>query len=121
MAAPAAAPAMFGWRALLTAAVLGVCWLAFRQHPLPTADTGWDKLNHFSAFAVLAFCAERGFRLRGWRLPGVPLALLAFGVLIELVQSQIPGRSAEVADVLADAAGIAAGLLLAAAWRKFRS
>jgi VanZ family protein len=36
--------------------------------------------------------------------------LLAYGVLIELLQSRIPGRSAEAADVLADAIGIALGL-----------
>ena len=120
MTAPAAAPASTGWRVLLAAAVLGVCWLAFSPKPPPVANTGWDKLNHFFAFTVLAFCAERAFRPRDWRHPGVPLALLAFGAAIELVQSQVPGRSAEVADVFADAVGIVAGLLLAAAWRRLR-
>ncbi len=120
MAAPAAAPATVGWRALFFAAVLGVCWLAFSPNPPAAADLGWDKLNHVSAFAVLTFCAGRGFPRRGRFSAGVPLALLALGVFIELVQSQIPNRSAEAADVLADAVGIAAGLLLAAAWRRFQ-
>jgi VanZ family protein len=113
-----ATPATRGWRALFAAAALGVCWLAFSPHPPPAADTGWDKLNHLSAFVVLSVFGERSFALRsGWRA-AVPLALLAFGVFIELVQSQIPGRSADAADVLADALGIAAGLLIAAAWRR---
>jgi VanZ family protein len=43
----------------------------------------------------------------------VALGLLAFGVFIELVQSQIPGRDAEAMDVVADSIGILGGLLLA--------
>ncbi|MFN8892561.1 MAG: VanZ family protein [Betaproteobacteria bacterium] len=42
--------------------------------------------------------------------------MLAYGVFIELVQSRIPGRAASGWDVLADAAGIALGLLAARAF-----
>jgi len=114
----AGVPASTGWRALLAALVLAICWLAFSPHPPTAVDTSWDKLNHLSAFTALALCAERAFGGPAWRRSA--LALLGFGVVIELVQSQIPGRSAEAADVLADAVGIAAGLLLAAAWRYSR-
>jgi len=113
------APATTGWRALLALLALAVCWLAFTPNPPPQIDTGWDKLNHVLAFASMAFCASRGFHHAPRRHLGVPLGLLAFGVFIELVQSQIPGRSAEARDVLADAVGIAAGLLLATTWRRF--
>lgn len=114
----AGVPATTGWRALFAAAVLAICWLAFSAHPPSGLDTGWDKLNHLAAFAALALCAERGFGRQAWRR--CTLALLGFGIFIELVQSQVPGRSAEAADVLADAVGIALGYLLAAAWRRLQ-
>jgi VanZ family protein len=98
------APARTGWRALLAALMLATCWLAFSPAPPENIDTGWDKLNHALAFAALAFCASRGFAPQ--RLLAVPASLLAFGGFIEIVQSQIPGRSAEWADLLADAVGI---------------
>ena len=109
-----APPAVRGWRALLWALVLTICWLAFDPKPPPAADTGHDKLSHAIAFLVLAVCAVRAH-------PAQPLhrlfgALLAFGALIEVVQSRIPGRSAEWADLLADAIGIALGALLALWW-----
>ena len=98
------------------------CWpgAGWRSAPvlLRQADTGWDKLNHALAFAALAFCAERAFGVAlRWRSSA---ALLLFGIAIELVQSQLPWRSAEAADVLADAVGIAAGLLLAHGWTLLR-
>jgi VanZ family protein len=70
-----------------------------------------DKAAHFFAFMMLMlwFCGV-------FRLPFTPLValgLLAFGVLIELLQSRLPYRSAEVADALYDVGGIAAGWLLA--------
>lgn len=70
-----------------------------------------DKASHFLAFMLLMlwFCGV--FRLP--LTPLVALGLLAFGVLIEVLQSQLPYRSAEVADALYDVGGIAAGWLLA--------
>ncbi|HJV69354.1 hypothetical protein [Ideonella sp.] len=41
------------------------------------------------------------------------MALLAFGVGIELLQALTPYRESSLADVLADAVGIAAGRWLA--------
>ena len=42
--------------------------------------------------------------------PLVP-AVLGFGLLIEVIQSQLPHRDFSLADVTADAAGMAIGLL----------
>ena len=44
----------------------------------------------------------------------LPWGLTAYGALIEIGQSMIPHRYAEWGDLVADIAGIAAGLLLAA-------
>lgn len=98
------------WRATLGLLVLAVSWLAFSPKPPPAATLGWDKLNHASAFAALAFCAARaqlGSTLR------IVAGLLAYGAFIEVVQTFVPGRSGEAADLLADAAGLSVGLLVA--------
>lgn len=100
-------------RVLLLAAVPGVAWLAFDPHPPPAADTGWDKSNHALAFGVMAMLAWAGYPGPARRPLQVTAWLMAYGVVIEVVQSRIPGRSGEWPDLIADAAGIALGL---AAW-----
>ena len=72
-----------------------------------------DKAAHFITFALLTiwFCGV--FRLG--RVPIVAIGLLAFGVLIELIQSRLAYRSAELADVVFDCLGILVGWGLAAA------
>jgi VanZ family protein len=75
---------------------------------MPT--TGWDKSNHALGFAALAFLSH-------WSWPGrtvLPLTgLLAYGGLIEVLQSLTPGRYAELADLFADGVGLAIGAVLA--------
>lgn len=99
-----------GWRVVLAALVLAICWLAFTPMPPTAVDTGWDKANHALAFAVLFVCARRAFPAAGL----VPLmaAGLAFGGFIELVQSAVPGRFAEWSDLAGDAVGLLIGLAL---------
>ena len=102
------------WRALLVLLIVAVSYLALTPHPPAGVDTGWDKLNHMSAFTALALCAHLGYPASR-RARGVLLgALLAYGGLIEALQSFVPGRSAEWGDLLADAVGIASGAALAA-------
>lgn len=101
------------WRALLVALMLAIAVLAFDPHPPESIDTGWDKLNHGLAFAVLAPCAALAFQGRRRRWIDAALLALAFGAFIEVVQTQIPGRSGEWEDLLADAVGIAVGRLVA--------
>jgi len=70
-----------------------------------------DKAAHFLAFMLLMvwFCGV----FRPPFTPLVAVGLLAFGILIELLQSRLPYRSAEIADALYDLGGITAGWLLA--------
>lgn len=97
------------------ALVLVISWLAFTPNPPPGVDLGWDKANHAGAFATLMLVA-------GWawprRLRWLPAALLAYGGFIEIVQSFIPGRDGEWPDMLADAVGIAAGMVMFALLRR---
>ena len=113
------ARARTAWRVLLVLLMLAVCLLAFDPAPPESVDTGWDKSNHALAFGTLAAVAEMAFWPSRRRALKVSLGLLAFGAFIEVVQTQIPGRSGEWPDLVADATGIAAGLLLVAAVRSF--
>ncbi len=102
------------WRLLLALLLCAIAWLALTPKPPPAADLGWDKLNHACAFAALA--AAGRFSAASSRVrAGVLLGLLAYGGLIELAQTQVPGRDGEWADLLADAVGLALGAVLAAA------
>lgn len=84
----------------------------------------FDKAMHFFEFAVLAFILSRTFRRVGVE-PRAAVAFtliltLLYGILLELVQDLIPGRTPSFGDVLANLSGAAAGLYLwkAVLWRK---
>lgn len=91
-----------------------VSWFAFSPAPPVAEFEDADKVNHLLAFGTLAcvatFCAAPGLRHR----LVVAAGLVVYGGFIELVQTQLPTRHGDWADVLADATGIGAGLLLAA-------
>ena len=95
-----------------------IAWLAFRPSTGLESGLPWDKANHAAAFVALTLLAGRGWP----DLPRIALALimLAAGVGVELVQG-LPqvGRHADVWDVVADAVGIAGGLILLA-WPRRR-
>lgn len=97
------------WSILLTMA-LGSAIAISTLMPLTPVDmpSGSDKLFHFGAFGALALpLALVRPRWSGWLF----LAFSAFGAAIEIVQPYV-GRSREFADLVADMAGIACGMLL---------
>ncbi|VTU40963.1 putative integral membrane protein [Variovorax sp. PBS-H4] len=76
--------------------------------PVPQMPTtGWDKSNHMLAFAVLMLLGRWAYAGRTVHLV---CGLLAYGALIELLQSLTPDRFAEWGDLLADGFGLVAGL-----------
>lgn len=82
-----------------------------------------DKAQHFLAYAVLAwFPAWLYSRAAALGTCGM---LFALGVLLEIAQAAVPGRSCELADALADLAGVLSGFAvssaLAAGLRTMRS
>jgi len=105
---------ILGWAAPLSrltfiALVLLIAWLAFSPHPPKDANLGWDKANHAAAFMTLMVCAAMAWPHRlMWAAPG----LIGYGGFIEIVQSFIPERDGEWADLLADTVGIVMGLVL---------
>lgn len=82
--------------------------------PSPSVTHG-DKVAHFLAYGGLAFlCARaaRGFGARQGRAVIIgALIAVAYGATDELHQSFVPGRSPELLDLAADAAGAIAGAL----------
>ena len=82
----------------------------------PNADKGGHSLAFLLLMLPLALTTPRALF---WL---APLAL-AFGGLIEIVQPHV-GRSRELADLIADGTGIAAGCVIALAvawWRRTRA
>lgn len=76
---------------------------------------GADKLVHFSLYAVLGALVARALAAPRARR-GLVLAaaqLMLFGALDEWHQQFVPGRSAELADWVADLLGALVGLLAA--------
>ncbi len=98
---------------LIAALMPAAVW--FWSDGLPVAE--WlrnvDKWAHGLTFVVLAiWFAGQYSRAAYWR---IALGLLAFGMLIEVLQGLVRYRMAEWLDVGADALGILIGLLLALA------
>ena len=113
--------ALRSWRLAFGLCVLAVLVLALMPTDLPMPSTGWDKSNHLLAFSVMALLGRRAYP---GRTVAVLSSLLAYGVLIEVLQSFTPNRFAEWQDLVADAAGLALGWgaqQLARAMRRLRS
>jgi len=98
------------WRWLLALAMLALLVLSLAPSSLALPTTGWDKGNHVLGFAVLGLLGQRAWP---GRTAIVLTALLAYGGLIELLQSLTPDRVAEAADLLADWVGLLLGAGLA--------
>ena len=92
---------------------VGLCIYLSLMHNPPTLDVvEGDKLQHIAAYAVLmGWFAQLTSAPRERRLTA--LALLGLGVAIEFAQLASGYREFSVADMGADAAGIAVGWLLA--------
>ena len=112
---------LLAWRLAFGLCVLAVLVLALMPTNVPMPSTGWDKSNHLLAFSVMALLGRRAY-------PGRTMALLAgllaYGALIEVLQSFTPNRSADWQDLEADAVGLALGWgagRLAQAMRRLRA
>lgn len=103
---------------------LGILWLGSLPDLQPPFDTALpvDKVGHFAMFAVLgallAFALHRASVRASLAWPLAAGVLV--GVLDELHQRSVPGRSADLQDLLADALGCALGLWLTHRWLEQR-
>ena len=67
-----------------------------------------DKLEHLGSYGLVMFWFAQLYPERGVRL-GYALGLAALGVALEFLQGWLGYRDFEVADMVADAAGVALG------------
>lgn len=101
------------WQAVWVLLLGVVSWFAFKPATEAAALQHLDKLQHLGAFISLTLVAAMGWPAhRAWT-GRIAWGLLGYGLFIELVQTQLPTRSGELADWLTDALGIALGLWLA--------
>ena len=90
------------------------------EAPLP--DGMSDTSGHGLGYASLGFTVVRAVagglpRRITWRIALVALAIcVGYGVSDEWHQSFVPGRTADIADVYADAAGACAAAVVCWAW-----
>ncbi len=94
------------WLCAFFACALAVLVLALMPAPPVIVTTGWDKSNHLLAFTVMTWLGCKAFP---HRMAYVMLGLLAYGSLIEMLQSFTPNRSAEWLDLFCDCLGILVG------------
>jgi len=79
----------------------------------------WETLEHVLAYAVLAFVGTLAFpRPRETVLLAV--CLPALGILIEVCQLIVPGRSADISDAIANTVGVALVLVPLLTFRALR-
>jgi VanZ family protein len=77
-----------------------------------------DKIEHFLAYFVLVLLPAIHERRRF--VAGCALGAVALGIALEFVQLYSPGRTFEIADMLADAAGVVCGLIVSIPLRASR-
>ncbi len=102
------------WRAAFALSLAGQC-IALYWPRTPSIGSGLplDKVVHVALFAGVAALGTRA----GLRMRWLVLLLSLQAVVSEVVQGWLlPGRGTEAADLLADAVGIAAGLLIGRWW-----
>jgi VanZ family protein len=97
--------------------IAAAIWILSSRSTLPQLKgiLGWDKLLHFMAYSGLAFCAGLWVPAARWKSRGLFFLLLiaaissAYGIVDEIHQSFVPGRSPSVWDWAADTLGAFAG------------
>jgi VanZ family protein len=99
---------------LVVLLVVVVSYLALTPTPLEGSESTLDKVGHLMAFTALAFAGYLGFPTSQGTRTALLFGLLVYGGLIEVLQLFVPGRSAELGDLLADGIGIVFGIAMAA-------
>ena len=73
---------------------------------------GFDKFVHLGMFATWAVAVRYDLHPKFNRLYLIVLAGLFFSLLTEVLQIQVEGRTFDIYDMVADTAGLLAGLLV---------
>lgn len=87
---------------LLLLALIVTSYLVFSKPGYSQPFNHFDKLGHLGAFFSLAALLQLA---TNWRPLTQLTLLLVYAAIIEVVQAQLPYRSAEIADLAADMFG----------------
>jgi len=100
------------WVLMIMVVIAGSLMPAGELPPVPF--DGFDKLQHFFGYAVLsAYAAMLFARLRSQALAAA--GLFALGIGLEVAQGLLTAsRQADIADAIANALGVLAGLTISA-------
>jgi VanZ family protein len=96
------------WRIVGWLGVLGVIVLSLTPNPPSIGVEQGDKIGHAAAYAALMLWFAQ-LHLQRWQRVPVALWLLALGIALEFAQGWTGPRTLSIADMGADAAGIALG------------
>ena len=99
------------WLALGWAWVALVIYLSLTPHPPEINMISGDKIGHMLAYLFLMLWFAQIYRALSTRIQ-IAIGLVLLGVAIEFAQEQTGYRHFEVADMGADAIGVAIGWLL---------
>ena len=89
-----------------------IIWLSVTPRPIELGVAHGDKLGHLLAYGGVMFWFCQLYPRRATRM-AYATGFIAMGVALEFVQLGLGYRSFEVADMAADAAGVAIGWLVA--------
>ena len=105
------------WASLLWALVLAFLML-LPQEAFPQSKLlSYDKLAHIGVFAILSFLVLFGFRKKTNKRPlenkyliRVLTICVVYGMVLESLQSLVPGRMTDVYDLIANTLGAIVGV-----------
>lgn len=93
------------YKCLFWGSVATILLLSLMPVSAPSGFSWQDKVHHFFAYGLLCWFAVRGYGDHFSSLQ-IGAALILLGLLVELAQSYTGYRYAEIADAVANSAGI---------------
>ncbi len=92
-------------RRLFYVGVIAVIWVSVVPADALVEAGIWDKAEHAGAYALLALFGCVAYRTTAQR-NRLAVSLVALGIALECVQTQVPGRVGDLGDVLANTIGV---------------
>lgn len=99
-----------GWRAAGWLGVVLTLALSLMPPALDVSGGHTDKIVHLAGYALLTFWWAQLVTRQRWKLA---VAIVLFGVIIELLQGLTPDRQPDLLDALANSGGVLLGWFVA--------
>jgi VanZ family protein len=100
------------WQAIGIALIVFVVYESLTPHPIDVPLEHGDKYGHILAYGTLMFWFAQIYLGRRARV-GWAIGFVAIGIGLEFLQLLTDYRTFEIADTIADAAGVSIGWLAA--------